>query len=228
MGPEHRFSTEPGELVAKDQIRVIVADDHPLFRGGVINSLRDTPGITVVGEAESGDQALHLARELLPDVVLLDIAMPGKSGIATVAELATACPATRVVMLTVSEREDDLLTALKAGASGYVLKGVSARELVEVVRMVAQGEVYVSPMLAGHLLRELSHPRAGDTDHLAELTEREREMLRLVTEGLTNREIGDRLHLAEKTVKHYMTNILGKLHVRSRVEAALIAVREGN
>jgi two-component system, NarL family, nitrate/nitrite response regulator NarL len=211
-----------------DEIRVMVADDHPLFRGGVINSLRDAPDISVVAEADSGDEAVRLASEVLPDVLLLDIAMPGKSGITTVAELASACPATRVVMLTVSEREDDLLTALKAGASGYVLKGVSARELVEVVRMVAQGEVYVSPMLAGHLLRELSHPRAGDTDHLAELTEREREMLRLVTEGLTNREIGDRLHLAEKTVKHYMTNILGKLHVRSRVEAALIAVREGN
>lgn len=210
-----------------DEIRVIVADDHPLFRGGVINSLTDAQGITVVGEAESGGEALRLAREMLPDVLLLDIAMPGKSGITTVAELATACPATRVVMLTVSEREDDLLAALKAGASGYVLKGVSARELVEVVRMVAQGEVYVSPVLAGHLLRELSHPRPEGHGLLAELTDREREMLRLVTEGLTNREIGERLHLAEKTVKHYMTNILGKLHVRSRIEAALLAVREG-
>lgn len=210
-----------------DEIRVMVADDHPLFRGGVINSLRDAHGITVVAEAESGDEALQLAREVLPDVLLLDIAMPGKSGITTVAELASACPATRVIMLTVSEREDDLLTALKLGASGYVLKGVSAHELVEIVRTVARGEVYVSPLLAGHLLRELSHPRLGEGDQLAELTEREREMLRLVAEGLTNREIGDRMHLAEKTVKHYMTNILGKLHVRSRVEAALIAVREG-
>jgi two-component system nitrate/nitrite response regulator NarL len=210
-----------------NEIRVMVADDHPLFRGGVINSLRDAHGITVVAEAESGDEALQLAREVLPDVLLLDIAMPGKSGITTVAELASACPATRVIMLTVSEREDDLLTALKLGASGYVLKGVSAHELVEIVRTVARGEVYVSPLLAGHLLRELSHPRPGDSDQLAELTEREREMLRLVTEGLTNREIGERMHLAEKTIKHYMTNILGKLHVRSRVEAALIAVREG-
>jgi DNA-binding NarL/FixJ family response regulator len=209
-----------------DEIRIIVADDHPLFRGGVINSLAAAPDISVVGEAESGDEALALSRELLPDVLLLDIVMPGKSGITTVGEMAAACPATRVVILTVSEREDDLLAALKAGASGYVLKGISARELVDVVRMVAQGEVYVSPVLAAHLLRELSHPRPEGADPLAELTEREREMLRLVMEGLTNREIGERLHLAEKTVKHYMTNILGKLHVRSRVEAALIAARE--
>jgi DNA-binding NarL/FixJ family response regulator len=208
----------------EEPIRVIVADDHPLFRGGVIQSLAAAPDITVLGEAESGAAALRLARDLLPDVLLLDIAMPGNSGITTAAELATACPATKVIMLTMSEREDDLLAAFKAGARGYVLKGVSARELIEVVRMVARGEVYVSPVLAGHLLRELSQPRTADP--LAELTEREREMLRMVAAGLTNREIGEQLHLAEKTIKHYMTNILGKLHVRSRVEAAMIAARE--
>lgn len=207
-----------------DAIRAIVADDHPLFREGVIHSLASAGDIVVVGEAETSEEALRLARDLLPDIILLDVMMPGKGGIATAAELAIACPATKVLMLTVSEREDDLLEALKAGASGYVLKGVAAHELLAVVRTVARGEVYVSPVLAAHLLRELSHPRP--VDPLAELTEREQEMLRLVAEGLTNRMIGERLHLAEKTVKHYMTNILGKLHVRSRVEAAVLAARQ--
>jgi two-component system, NarL family, nitrate/nitrite response regulator NarL len=211
-------------MIMDDAIRVIVADDHPLFREGVLHSLASAPDIAVVAEADSGEEALRLARDLLPDVILLDIVMPGKGGIITTAELAVACPATRVLILTVSEREDDLLEALKAGASGYVLKGVTARELIEVVRTVARGEAYVSPVLAAHLLRELSHPEPSDP--LAELTERENEMLRLVAEGLTNREIGERMHLAEKTVKHYMTNILGKLHVRSRVEAAVLATRQ--
>lgn len=126
-------------------------------------------------------------------------------------------------MLTVSEHEDDLLGAFKAGARGYVLKGVSARELASIIRAVAAGEVYVSPALAAGMLLELTRSRT--LDPWSELTEREREVLRLLAEGLTNREIGERIHLAEKTVKHYMTNILGKLQVRSRVEAALLAVR---
>ncbi len=206
-----------------ETIRVLLADDHPLFRDGVAHSLAGESDIALVGEAASGEEALRLARDLLPDVLLLDITMPGKGGLVAAAEIATACPATRIVMLTVSEHEDDLLAAFKAGARGYVLKGVSARELANVVRAVASGEVYVSPSLAAGMLVELTRSRPPDP--LSELTEREREILRLVSEGLTNREIGERLHLAEKTVKHYMTNVLGKLHVRSRVEAAILAAR---
>ncbi len=206
-----------------EPIRVLIADDHPLFRDGVAHSLASEPDMTVVGQAANGEEALRLARDLLPDVLLLDIAMPGKGGLAAAAAIAAACPAAKIVMLTVSEHEDDLLAAFKAGARGYVLKGVSARELANVVRTVAAGEVYVSPALAAGMLVELAHGRPPDP--LSELTEREREILRLVAEGLTNREIGERLHLAEKTVKHYMTNVLGKLHVRSRVEAALLAAR---
>jgi DNA-binding NarL/FixJ family response regulator len=208
----------PGEV-----IRVAVADDHPLFRAGVIASLRDEPGIEVVGEAVDAPSALALAQVELPDVMILDIAMPG-GGLTAASRIASACPATRIVMLTVSEDEDDLLAAVKAGASGYVLKGAGAGELAAVIRSVIAGDVYVPPALAWGMLRELRAPRSGPYD---ELTDREREVLQLVAEGMSNQEVAHRLGLAEKTIKHYMTNILGKLQVRSRVEAALLVAREG-
>ena len=171
----------------------------------------------------SAAEALALAREHLPDIVILDIAMPG-GGLVAARDITIACPATRVVMLTVSEDEDDILAAMKAGASGYVLKGSSATEMASIIRSVHAGQVYVAPALAWGLLREMSKPRTSPLD---ELTSREREVLELVASGLGNQEIGDRLGLAEKTIKHHMTNILGKLQVRSRVEAALLAAREG-
>jgi two-component system, NarL family, nitrate/nitrite response regulator NarL len=206
-----------------DRIRVVVADDHPMFRAGVVASLSAASDLEVLGEAQDASGALRLACEHLPDVVLLDIAMPG-GGLNAARDIKSSCPATRVVMLTVSEDEDDLLAAMKAGASGYVLKGAGAAELLGVLRSVHAGDVYVAPALAWGLLREMSKPR---TTPLDDLTVREREVLELVAAGLSNQEIGDRLGLAEKTIKHYMTNILGKLQVRSRVEAALLAYREG-
>jgi DNA-binding NarL/FixJ family response regulator len=206
-----------------DRIRVVVADDHPMFRAGVVASLESADDIEVVEQASDAASAVAAARRHLPDVVLLDVAMPG-GGLVAARDIATACPASRVVMLTVSEDEDDLLAAMKSGASGYVLKGAGATELIGVIRSVCAGEVYVAPALAWGLLREMSQPRRGPFD---ELTPREREVLELVGAGLSNQEIGDRLSLSEKTIKHYMTNILGKLQVRSRVEAALLAYREG-
>ena len=206
-----------------DLIRVLVVDDHPLFRHGVVSSLGMEPGLTVVGEAASGEDALKLARELLPDVVLLDISMPGWNGLVTAEKISTACPASAIVILTVSEDKDKLLAAFKAGARAYVLKGVSPQELAKVVRSAAAGDVYVSPALAAEMLVSLTHDHAADS--LQELTVREREILQLIGTGLTNREIGTRLFLSEKTIKHYVTNILQKLQVRSRVEAALFAAR---
>src|SRR5579871_1450352 len=207
-----------------DPIRVLVADDHPLFREGVVGTLRRAGEMEIVAEASDAAAAVRLARDLLPDLALLDVAMPG-GGLQAARDIKAACPATRVVMLTVSEDEDDVLAAMKAGASGYVLKGVSATELVAVLRAVCAGEAYVSPALAGRLLGELSRPRSlGPVD---ELTDREREVLELVAAGLSNQEVGRRLGLAEKTIKHYMTNILGKLQVGSRVEAALLAYKAG-
>jgi two-component system nitrate/nitrite response regulator NarL len=207
-----------------ESIRILVADDHPLFREGVVHSLASEADLTVVGQASSGEEALRMARDLLPDVVLLDIGMPGWGGIVTAEKITTACPATRIMMLTVMEDEDKLLASFKAGARAYVLKGVSAHDLARVVRSVAQGEAYVTPSLAAGILVALSRSPAPQ-DPLEELTERESEILKLVVHGLTNREIGDRLHLSEKTIKHYITNILEKLHVRSRMEAAMLAVR---
>ena len=205
-------------------IRVAVADDHPMFRAGVVMSLREEEGITIVGEAGDATAALSLAQSELPDVMVLDINMPG-GGLEAARRIAVACPATRIVMLTVSEDEDDLLAAMKSGASGYVLKGAGGGELAAVIRSVHAGEVYVAPALAWGMLREMRTPRTSPYD---ELTEREREVLELVAEGLSNQEVADRLGLAEKTIKHYMTNILGKLHVRSRVEAALLVARQGS
>jgi DNA-binding NarL/FixJ family response regulator len=206
-----------------DPIRVLVADDHPLFREGVVHSLSSEPDLAVIGQAASGEEALRLARDLLPDIVLLDIDMPGLDGLMTAEKITAACPAVKIVMLTVFENEDKMLAAFKAGARGYVLKGVSARELANVVRAAAQGEVYVSPSLAAEILIALT--RSHPVDPLEELTEKELEILKLVGRGLTNREIGQKLHLAEKTIKHYITNILQKLQVRNRVEAALLAAR---
>jgi two-component system nitrate/nitrite response regulator NarL len=207
-----------------ESIRILVADDHPLFREGVVHSLTAEPDFDIVGQASCGEDALRMARDLLPDVVLLDIGMPGWGGIVAAEKITTACPATRIVMLTVLEDEDKLLASFKAGARAYVLKGVSAHELANVVRTVAQGEVYVTPSLAAGILVTLSR---GPPPHdpLEGLTERESEILKLVGRGLTNRAIGEQLHLSEKTIKHYVTNILEKLHVRSRVEAAMLAVR---
>lgn len=207
----------------REPVRVLVVDDHPMFRDGVIHTLEAEADLTVVGQAGSGEEALRLLDDAAPEVVLLDIAMPRLGGISTAARINIDHPEIQVLMLTVSENPDDLIQALKAGARGYVLKGVPGHQLVYAVRAVTEGEVFVSAPLAGAILHEMT--RAPVVDPLEELTEREREVLQLVGEGLTNREIGEKLYLAEKTIKHYMTSVLQKLHVRSRVEAALLAQR---
>lgn len=206
-----------------DTIRIVLADDHPLFREGVAHSLSADADLEVIAQAGSGEEAVELAQRLRPDVVLLDINMQGIGGIAAAAQIAASLPEIRIVMLTVAENEDSLMAALKAGAHGYVLKGVSAAEFRAITRRVAAGEAYVTPALAAEMLAEFSRPRA--TDSFSELTTRETGVLELLSQGMTNREIGERLHLAEKTIKHHMTSILQKLQVHTRTEAAVVALR---
>lgn len=204
--------------------RVLVVDDHELFRRGVIGTLRATDDFVVEGEAASAGEALRLVRLLLPELVLLDLGLPDRSGLDVVPEMHRDCPVSRIVVLTVNEDEAALLRALREGASGYILKGVAAEELVRALRAVAAGEGYVSPKMAAHLLREMDKQR-DERGPLDALSEREREVLEGIARGRTNREIADELHLTEKTVKHYVTNVLVKLQARNRVEAALKAQR---
>ena len=212
-----------------DLLHIAVVDDHPLFREGVAHTLGAQPGIEVVAEGDSAAAALRIAADRLPDIMLLDVSMPG-GGLNAVRQIAHAFPVIKLVMLTVSEEEEDVTAALRAGARAYILKGVAARELVRILRDVAAGEVYVTPSLAANLLAELTGGGAARTaasTPLDVLTERERQILELVAGGDSNKEIAARLSLSEKTVKHHMTNILQKLQVRNRVEAALMARSEG-
>lgn len=211
-----------------DRLRVVIVDDHPLFREGVVRVLHAEPDVDVVGQGSTAAEAIQLATDLLPDIIMLDIAMQG-GGVAAAQQIAVNCPVTKIVMLTASEAEDDVTAALKVGARAYVLKGVPARELVRILRAVWAGEAYVTPTLAISLLSEMSKPstepnRPGSV--MGELAERERQILERVAVGASNKEIGAQLHLSEKTVKHYMTNILQKLQVHNRVEAALLAQKE--
>lgn len=211
-----------------ERIQIAIVDDHPLFRDGVVNTLRANPSFEVVGEGTTATDALRLASELLPDLLLLDLNIPG-TGLKVIPEIADTSPVTKIVILTASEEEDDVVAALKAGARAYVLKGVAARELVRVLRSVCDGEAYVTPTLAVNLLADFRQRTKTQrpTSPLDDLTERERQILELVASGKSNKEIGAQLFLTEKTVKHHMTNILQKLHVRNRVEAALLAQKEG-
>jgi DNA-binding NarL/FixJ family response regulator len=208
-----------------ETIRIALVDDHPLLREGVASTLEAEPDIEVVGQGGNAEEALSLASDLLPDLIMLDVSMSG-GGINAARTIAAACPVVKIVMLTVSEDEDDVLAALKVGARGYVLKGVSGPELVHIVRLINSGESYVTPSLAATLLGELREQhkeKKSAPDPLSELTSRERQILELVSTGRSNKEIADEIFLSEKTVKHYMTNILQKLQVRNRVEAALLA-----
>lgn len=209
-----------------EAIRIAVIDDHPLFRGGVVRTLTEGAGFDVVGEGGSADEAVELVARRLPDIVLLDISMPG-GGIEAARRIGAEFPAVRIVMLTVSEADDDVLAALKAGARGYVLKGVGAEELTGVLRGVAAGASYVSPNLAARVLAAMRDQANDAADPIDGLTRREEDILRLVSRGLSNKEVGRELDLQEKTVKNYMTNILQKLQARNRVEAALMARNRG-
>ncbi|RVI95546.1 DNA-binding response regulator [Sinorhizobium medicae] len=203
-------------------IRVAVIDDHPLFREGVSRSLSEIDGFEIVAEGGSRDEAIAIARSHNPDVMLLDISMPG-GGLNAIPAILTVAPSQKIVMLTVSEANDDVSAALKEGAKGYILKGIGARALADVIRTVASGESYVAPTLSAKLLTgQLVNPAPAKSNLVAELTRREQEVLHLVASGMSNKQIARKLDLHEKTVKHHMTQIMAKLNVANRTEAAMV------
>lgn len=208
-----------------DRLRVAIIDDHPLFREGVAYTLRSARGLDVVGEGGSADDAVRIARQQAPDIVLLDVSMPG-GGIEAARSIARICPDARTIMLTVSETEQDVSQALDAGVKGYVLKGTSGSRLLETIFAVSRGESYVTPGLAARLLTLGRRPEPARSTLLPELTEREGQILAQVARGLTNKEIARAMSLSEKTVKHHMTNVMQKLQVRNRVEAAMVYRRQ--
>lgn len=213
-------------------IRLLIVDDHNLFRQGLIRILEDFPQLHVVGQAADGAEALALVDPLQPDVVLMDLNMPNLSGPDATRRLSASHPATPVIILTVSERDEDLFDAIKAGARGYLLKNVGMAELIDAVQRVHAGEAIVAPSMAVRLLdefRKVAEQAPAESLSVAVdgLSEREVEVLRLVAQGLPNREIADILSLSEHTVKSHLANILAKLHLRSRAHAAAYAVQAG-
>jgi DNA-binding NarL/FixJ family response regulator len=213
---------------AEGVITLVVIDDHPMLREGVVRTLGGERDMRVVAEGGSAEDALRLAREHLPDVILLDVSMPG-GGLKAAADIAVACPIVKIIMLTVSQDEEHVMEAFKAGASGYVLKGVSGAEFASIVRDVHGGRNYITPELAAGLLQDADRRSARDDkrDALEALTPREREILQELAKGSSNKVIARTLALSEKTVKHHMTNILQKLRVHNRVEAAIMAKDAG-
>lgn len=216
---------------ANGSIRVLICDDHSVFRRGLMIVLEGEPGIEVVGEAENGETAVELAGAEAPDIILMDVRMPGIGGIEATRRLAETVPSARIVMLTVSDEEADLYEAVKAGASGYLLKELSIEEVADAVRAVAAGQSLISPSMASKLLAEFSQlARRAEVGReggavVPHLTDRELEVLRLVARGMGNRAIGEALAISENTVKNHVRNMLEKLHLHSRTEAVMYAVR---
>jgi DNA-binding NarL/FixJ family response regulator len=210
-------------------IRVLICDDHALFRRGLMMVLEEDPEIEVIAEAGNGTEAIELARELTPDVVLMDVRMPGCTGIQATRQILEAVPSAHVIILTVSDDEDDLLEAMKVGAAGYLLKEISIVEVTAAVHSVVAGQRLVTPSLATKLITEFANMEkvaAARPSDAPKLTARELEVLRFVAEGRKNRDISVVLGISENTVKNHVRNILEKLHVRSRTEAATLAMRE--
>jgi NarL family two-component system response regulator LiaR len=211
-------------------IRVLLVDDHPIVRDGIRSLLATEGDIQVVGEAANGRDGITMAEQLQPDVILMDLVMPGLDGIEAIYRIMSSRPQTRILVLTSFDAEAKVFPAIKAGATGYLLKDSDSEELVRAIHQVHRGESSLDPRIARMVLRELqAESRPGqEQDSAGEpLTEREVEVLRLVARGLGNEEIAQRLVIAERTVRTHVSNILGKLHLANRTQATLYALREG-
>ncbi len=238
MRGDPAVSTDPGAASgsvhspASDPIRALIVDDHALFRRGLEMVLAAEDDIELVGEASDGAEAVQKAGESLPDVVLMDIRMPKSSGIEACREMKEVAPSSKIVMLTISDEEEDLFEAIRAGASGYLLKDIPLDEVADVVRQVHGGQSLINPSMAAKLLTEFAALNKRDQEERAEqvpppkLTDREMQVLKLVAKGMNNRDIAKELFISENTVKNHVRNILEKLQIHSRMEAVMIAVRE--
>jgi DNA-binding NarL/FixJ family response regulator len=212
-----------------DDLRVLLVDDHDLFRTGLKNLLAEQ-GLQIAGEAENGDVAIRLVDELAPDVVVMDLNMPGPSGIETIRQITANSPLARVVVLTISDDDADVVNAVMAGACGYLLKDASVDQLVAGIRAAAAGESLISPQIAAKMLQLLraqqSNADAAETIR-SELSDREIQVLKLIANGKDNAEIARQLFISPKTVKNHISNILMKLQIENRIQAAVYAVRSG-
>jgi NarL family two-component system response regulator LiaR len=210
----------------KGQIRVLIVDDHAIVRKGLTVLLATEPDIKVVGEAQDGQEAVEKAASLKPDVALMDLVMPRMDGIEATRRITEAHPKTKILVLTSFAADDKVFPAVKAGALGYLLKDSSPEELLEAIHRVHRGEPSLESAIARKVLQEISHPSAAKPTS-DPLTEREMEVLRLIAQGLSNKEIASKIFIAEWTVRTHVSNILGKLHLASRTQAALYALRSG-
>lgn len=208
-------------------ITLLLVDDHALVRSGVRAYLETQPDLNVLAEAGSGEEAIRLAAEHAPDVALMDLVMPGMDGVEATRRLREVSPRTQVVVLTSFHEDTHIFPAIKAGAISYLLKDIGPAELAEAIRAAARGEAVIHPKVAARLMRELRGNRSQTINPYTELSEREQEVLRLIAEGLSNAEIAEKLVLSEKTVKSHVSNILNKLHLSDRTQAAVFAWREG-
>ena len=225
LGENGRSGTE----TSAEGVRVLLVDDHDLFRTG-LRTLLEEQGVEIVGEAVNGDEAVRLVQEQAPDVVLMDLEMPGKGGIEATREIAATAPLTRVVVLTISDEDTDVMDAVVAGACGYLLKDATIQELLRGISAARMGESLISPAIAAKVLQRL---RASSPDHeaaetlLARLSDRELQVLKLIANGKDNAEIARELFISAKTVKNHISNILLKLSIENRIQAAVYAVRSG-
>jgi len=212
-----------------ESLRVLIVDDHDLFRTGLRNLLEEQ-GVTIVGEAATGMEAVRIVRELAPDVVVMDLNMPSMGGVEATRHIAGIAPLTRVLMLTISDEDNDVMDAILAGACGYLLKDASIQELVAGIRAAARGESLISPTIAAKVLQRVratsAQPDIADMIR-AELSDREIEVLKLIANGKDNALIAAELHISPKTVKNHISNILMKLQIDNRIQAAVYAVRSG-
>lgn len=206
-----------------EKISLIVIDDHPLLLEGLTSTLDSVENFDVVAQGSSYSDALNFAHQFMPDTILLDISMPG-GGVEAARDIHEAMPSIKLIMLTASEDEKDVMSALQAGANAYILKGVGGKELIDIIGSVSNGETFITPSLANNILTHSYNSEPSEKNSLLDkLNDRENTILSALERGLTNKQIADELFLSEKTIKHYMTNILQKLQVKNRVQAALFA-----